>query len=47
MLMRNRKMYGSVEAMDSEEEAGAKRFRVETHNSQRQVRAWIGIMAII
>ena len=40
MLMRaNRKMYGSVEAMDSDEEVGAKRFRVETHNTQHQVRA--------
>ena len=39
MMMRaNRKMYGSVEVMDNEAEAGAKRFRVESHNTQ--VTAW-------
>ena len=38
MMMRaNRKMYGSVEVMDSEAEAGAKRFRVESHNTRHQV----------
>ena len=35
MMMRaNRKMYGSVEVMDNEAEAGAKRFRVESHHTQ-------------
>ena len=38
MMMRaNRKMYGSVEVMDNEAEAGAKRFRVESHNTRHQV----------
>ena len=38
MMMRSRKMYGSVEVMDSEAEAGAKRFRVESHNTEHQVK---------
>ena len=45
MMMRaNRKMYGSVEVMDNEAEAGAKRFRVESHNTQHQVRLQLGII---
>ena len=37
-------MYGSVEVMDNEAEAGAKRFRVESHNTQHQVRLQLGII---
>ena len=37
MLRSSRKMYGSVEVMDNEAEAGSKRFRVESHNTLHQV----------
>ena len=37
MLRSSRKMYGSVEVMDNEDEAGSKRFRVESHNTLHQV----------
>ena len=43
-LRGSRKMYGSVEVMDNEAEAGAKRFRVESHNTQHQVRLQLGII---